>query len=124
MKTLEKNNLYVYTLEDLKRKRRDGYGSVCHLRIFHPDMKEIVLKDVKMNTIPTVNRKNGEERSRLSHNFKIAAGTSVDSVFILRRIKKTSEIDCQNGCQAVCKTPCRIVAFVKHLYPQHISYII
>lgn len=126
MKTFENQKLYVCTPEDMKEQWKK-FSTVYHLRIFHPHTNKAFLKHVKMYNCPTWNSQNARKDRKLSYDWKIAGAMMPDSVFILKRRKGTPVI-CENagltGCQYKYKSSYEIVAMVKYLYPQYISYII
>lgn len=127
MKTLENDKLYIYTPEDMKQKR-DIQLTDCHLRFFNPDTNQLVSKDINVYSCRTSHQPVLGRLNYTSYDYKIAAGTTPDSVFILKRVHLRHKVKChnasQNGCQITSKRDCEILAVIKNVYPQHILYII
>lgn len=126
MKTLENDKMHVRTPEDMKYIRETNFNE-CHLGIFNPDINETVSKHINVYSCQT-SFQPVPGRKYKSYVYKIAAGTTPDSVFILRRVHISNKIKCQdaskNGCQITSIIGCEILAFVKNMYPQYILYII
>lgn len=122
MKFLENDEFYVSTPEDMKWKR-EKRALVSHLHIYNSFTKKLVLKDIYGYSCLTWFQKKGGEVKYKSHNFKIAGATTLDSVFILKRLKWRCKINCdnasQNACQITDKANCQIVALVENLYSEY-----
>lgn len=126
MKTFENQELYECIPEDMEQPRIK-FSTISHLSILHPHTNKVFLKHVKMYNYSTWNQQTAKKKRKLSYDWKIAGAMTSDSVFILKKLTETPEV-CENSsetsCQCNYKTTYEIVALVKYLYPQYISYII
>lgn len=129
MKYFIKDNSYTYPSEDIMEKFIK-HLTISHLRVTHPYTKKAVLMDVRMYGCPTRKLPNSKKiRIQYSYNWRLAAATTSDSLFILSAtVVKAGELECQTAgqtvCQATSKTAYQIVALVKNLYPKFISFLI
>lgn len=107
MKYFETDSLYVCTIDDLA-KVSIKFPKICSIVFHNPNNGQNTSKNIRAYGVPTLNPKI-TKRKKPSYNWKIAPAISPDSVFVLGR--------CRGGSF-------QIVALVKNLYSEYISYIV
>lgn len=107
MKTFEKKGFYTYTVKEVKyRYRKRSIPGI--LKFVNPDTGAIVSKEIQMYGCPSRSTPKLLKGTKPSYNWKIAAGMSTHSVFILGQ----------------SYLGFRIKAVIENLFPEFISYII